>query len=258
MGNLCFHLTEFDGPLDLLLHLISKNKVDIYDRPISDILTQYLEYMPDGEDCDIEQASEFAAMAAKLIYIKSRMLLPHTAENSEDDDPRNELVDMLVEYKKIKEVVPYLSQMSENGRDVYVKEPSDIDFDNRIVYNYNVSDLLNALEYIKSRSGREKLQIKSMFSGIVGKQRVSVSERSDYILCMLSSGEEVCFKNFFQNAKNKCEVIATFLAALELLKENIIQFRRNENDYIFKVLPINKVNEGSDEINKKEILMKTE
>ena len=95
-----FHLDSFDGPLDLLLHLISKNKVSIYDIPIAEILEQYMAVLREAETMDMDVAGDFIAMAAQLVYIKSRMLLPQREETPGEDDPRAELVDMLLEYQR--------------------------------------------------------------------------------------------------------------------------------------------------------------
>lgn len=238
MENLSFHLSEFDGPLDLLLHLISKNKVSIYNIPIAEILSQYMEYMPEINSCNVEQASEFASMAAKLIYIKSRLLLPKSEEPDEDGgDPRDELAEMLIEYQCIKELVPHLAERLELGRDVYVRERTDIAFEEYgeyVVYDYKASDLIKALGYIKKRTGGKSLLNRaSPFSGIVGKQKVSVKDKSEDIIKLLSSRKRVKFKNFFGKAQGRAEIVAIFLAVLELLRESMVEFERDGNDYIF-------------------------
>ena len=117
MEAMTFHLDAFEGPLDLLLHLISKNKVSIYDIPIAEICEQYMEVLEDARRMDMEVAGDFIAMAAQLIYIKSKMLLP-VYEEEEEDDPRLQLVEMLLEYQRIKEMTPYFRQQTELGRDM--------------------------------------------------------------------------------------------------------------------------------------------
>ena len=120
MKEVTFHLEVFDGPLDLLLHLLSKNKVEIKDIPIAAILDQYLEYIRRMQEFDMEVASEFITMAAQLMYIKSKMLLP-VYEDTAEEDPRAGLVEALLEYQRIKEAGSVLSLRAQIGRDIFVK-----------------------------------------------------------------------------------------------------------------------------------------
>ena len=115
--KMTFHLSAFDGPLDLLLHLIAKNKVNIYDIPISLILEQYMEVLREAQEADMEVAGDFIAMAAQLMLIKSRMLLPKEKnEAEEEEDPRTQLVEQLLEYQRIRVVQPFFRSHSEAGR----------------------------------------------------------------------------------------------------------------------------------------------
>ena len=118
-----FHLDNFDGPLDLLLHLISKNKVSIYDIPIAEILEQYMAVLHEAEHMDLDVAGDFIAMAAQLVYIKSRMLLPKHEEDEAEEDPRAGLVEMLLEYQRLKSATAFFAEKNETGRDIYVKPP---------------------------------------------------------------------------------------------------------------------------------------
>ena len=118
-----FHLDNFDGPLDLLLHLISKNKVSIYDIPIAEILEQYMAVLHEAEHMDLDVAGDFIAMAAQLVYIKSRMLLPKHEEDEDGEDPRAGLVEMLLEYQRLKSATAFFAEKNETGRDIYVKPP---------------------------------------------------------------------------------------------------------------------------------------
>lgn len=120
--KITFHLSAFDGPLDLLLHLIAKNKVNIYDIPISLILEQYMEILREAQEADMEVAGDFIAMAAQLMLIKSRMLLPKEKnEEDEEEDPRAMLVEQLLEYQRIREVQPYFKRHSDVGRDILTR-----------------------------------------------------------------------------------------------------------------------------------------
>ena len=121
-----FHLDSFDGPLDLLLHLISKNKVSIYDIPIAEILEQYMEVLREAETMDMDVAGDFIAMAAQLVYIKSRMLLPQREETPGEDDPRAELVDMLLEYQRFRQATAFFREKGEEGADMLTKAPEPL------------------------------------------------------------------------------------------------------------------------------------
>lgn len=126
--KITFHLSAFDGPLDLLLHLIAKNKVNIYDIPISLILEQYMEILREAQEADMEVAGDFIAMAAQLMLIKSRMLLPKEKnEEDEEEDPRAMLVEQLLEYQRIREVQPYFKRHSDVGRDILTRPPEPIE-----------------------------------------------------------------------------------------------------------------------------------
>ena len=151
MEAMTFHLDAFEGPLDLLLHLISKNKVSIYDIPIAEICEQYMEVLEDARRMDMEVAGDFIAMAAQLIYIKSKMLLP-VYEEEDEDDPRLQLVEMLLEYQRIKEMTPYFRQQTELGRDIYVKQPELLDRNVPVEYHHSVEDLLRAARAILEKA----------------------------------------------------------------------------------------------------------
>ena len=134
MKKLSLKLEVFEGPLDLLMYLIQKNKVNIYDIPISEITHQYLEYLNEIPVPNLEVASKFVAMAARLLYIKSKMLLPKhdtLEDDMEDDDPRKELVDKLIEYKKYKEISLYLKQKN-RYKNIYYKQPENIEIDDNM------------------------------------------------------------------------------------------------------------------------------
>ena len=122
-----FHLDSFDGPLDLLLHLISKNKVSIYDIPIAEILEQYMAVLREAETMDMDVAGDFIAMAAQLVYIKSRMLLPKREETPEEDDPRTELVDMLLEYQRFRQATAFFREKGEEGADMLTRPPETLE-----------------------------------------------------------------------------------------------------------------------------------
>ena len=167
---LTYHLETFDGPLDLLLHLISKNKVNIYDIPIAQILEQYMEQLRRMEEMDLEVTSDFVAMAAQLMYIKSKMLLPVYPEEGEED-PRKPLVEALLEYKKCKKASGLLEERMELGRDLYTKPPEVQKREEKPEYHYTAQVLQKAIETILQRRERRSPPPLRLFHGVVGESR---------------------------------------------------------------------------------------
>lgn len=218
MDKICYKLDGFEGPLDLLLHLISKNKVSIYDIPIVEITDQYLEAIEGIEESSIENASEFIVLAAQLIYIKSKMLLPKE-EDEEEEDPREELAQRLIEYQKFKEASQELRKSEFWSRYMVFKEAEKIDFP---VPEYNVrhsvGDLLDAFDAIMQRKIRKKKPEKRAFAGIVGREKVSVDDMAKKVENRLSGVKRLKFSALFKEEDSKPEMIATFLAILEMIK----------------------------------------
>ncbi len=221
--ELTFRLEIFDGPLDLLLELIAKNKVNIYDIPIALILDQYLEYIHQMDLFNLEIASEFIVMAAQLMVIKSRLLLPKAEEAEED--PRQELVDLLLEYKRAKQAAEVLHtlEFSYGGR--FEKPPSvleDLPSDKEYKLTHELRILTEAyrrvfernIELAESRENAEKLD-----TLIRTTRHVSVGEKIRHVLTKLSVGSgKYEFEKLFENAESRNEIVATFLAVLELIK----------------------------------------
>jgi len=223
MTEIQYHLSTFDGPLDLLLHLISKNKVNIYDIPIAEILEQYDAALENMEIRDLDLESEFVAMSAQLLYIKSKMLLPRHDEGIEEEDPRATLVQMLLEYQKFKEVSTLLSTKYEVGRDIFVKEPEIITPDKTYKFSHNKTDLSDAIIKMLDRADNALPPPVSRFTGIVGREIYSVSAKVAFILKRILNAGKVGFKSLFSKVKTKSEVVATFLAVLELCKSGKIK-----------------------------------
>ena len=218
MDKICYKLEGFEGPLDLLLHLISKNKVSIYDIPIVEITDQYLEAIEGIEDSDIENASEFIVLAAQLIYIKSKMLLPKD-EEEEEEDPREELAQRLLEYQKYKEASHELRKSEFWSRYMIFKEAEKIDFPvPEYDVQHEVTDLIDAFEAIMQRRIRRKKPEKKAFAGIVGREKVSVDDMAKKVERMLSGVKNLKFSRLFREEDSKPEMIATFLAVLEMIK----------------------------------------
>lgn len=223
-----FHLENFDGPLDLLLHLIAKNKVSIYDIPIAVILDQYMEVLHAAEAMDLDIAGDFVAMAAQLVYIKSKMLLPRHEED-EEDDPRAGLVEMLLEYQRLKEITPYFREKGELGRDIFVKPPENLGEAPK-EYLQSVNDLVRAANNMLRKAQRRIPPPASAFSGIVGREPVPVETRITAILRRFIRSVRVPFRRLFDDAKNRSEIVATFLAVLELSKTRRILLEGDGED----------------------------
>ena len=211
-----FHLEHFDGPLDLLLHLIAKNKVSIYDIPIAQILDQYMAVLHAAQAMDLDVTGDFVAMASQLVYIKSKMLLPRH-EEEEEEDPRANLVEMLLEYQRIKEAAGYFRQKGEVGRDIFVRQPENLG-DAPREYRQSVGDLIRAANNLLRRAQRRVPPPASAFSGIVGREPVPVEGRITAILRRFIHNLRLPFKRLFDDVKSRSEIVATFLAVLELSK----------------------------------------
>ena len=222
MAEITYHLDVFDGPLDLLLHLISKNKLNIYDIPIVEILDQYNEALAEMKERDLAITCDFVAMSAHLLYIKSKMLLPKYDDIDDEEDPRARLVEMLIEYQRIKEVSETLNSRAEKGLDMYTKMPEQITPDKSYKYSHDRIDLrlaiLNMLERAETKIPPKVVN----FVGIVGREVYSVGKKVSYILNRLLSSKKTSFIDLFDSVKTRSEVVATFLAVLELCKTNRI------------------------------------
>lgn len=223
-----FHLENFDGPLDLLLHLIAKNKVSIYDIPIAEILDQYMEVLHTAEAMDLDVAGDFVAMAAQLVYIKSKMLLPRY-EEEEEEDPRTSLVEMLLEYQRIKETASFFREKGELGRDIFVKPPEHLG-DTPKEYRQSVNDLIRAANNMLRRAQRRIPPPASAFSGIVGREPVPVEGRITSILKRFLHHVRLPFRRLFDDARSRSEIVATFLAVLELSKNRRIRLEGDGED----------------------------
>lgn len=212
----------FEGPMDLLLHLIRKHELDIYDIPIALITQQYLEYLELMKSLDIEVAGDFLVMASTLTHIKSKMLLP-ASENPESDeegiDPRAELVQRLLEYKRFKDAAMLLEEREALWSRVYTR-PSDAApdvpaEDEPLLFDFHLFDLLAALKDVMSRVPDVQFEITP--------ESISITEKISYILERLEESEGVLFADLFAESTSKMEVIVTFLALLELIKTRVVR-----------------------------------
>lgn len=231
MEKLSFKLEVFEGPLDLLLFLIQKNKVSIYDIPVSLITEQYMEYLKLMETHDLEISSEFLVMAARLLYIKSKMLLPkhEELEGEEEEDPRQELILNLVEYKKYKEVSKFFSDRKNICDFLYFKNSVNTD-DFKINVNapMEVDALTKAFEKVMKRFEDKLPPSKMLFSGMVGREPVSVKSKMKSVTTALRISGQVSFDDLFTEAQSRSEIVAIFLAVLELVRNNEVGFESVE------------------------------
>ena len=228
MKEVTFHLEVFDGPLDLLLHLLSKNKVEIKDIPIASILDQYLEYIRQMKEFDLEVASEFITMAAQLMYIKSKMLLP-VYEDENQEDPRASLVEALLEYQRIKEAGSVLSLRAQIGRDLFVKGQEQLEKEkSAFIGSYSYEVLTRALEDILQRAQRKLPPPVTAFQGIVGRETVPVDDKIGEIVRLFVKKPKLSFEKLVLSAKSRSEIVAIFLAVLELSKTRKIMIEETE------------------------------
>lgn len=215
MTQLSFRLSDFEGPLDLLLHLIAKHKLDILNIEISELLRQYLSFIENREDRDLEVASEFLEMAARLVHIKTVMLLPRHEE--EADDLKNRLTGELMEYQLCKLAANQLSVMAEENR-LYVRAPMALETDLTYRLTHPASMLLEAAGVATGRAVRRQALRPAVFSNIVKRRVVSVSSRIIHLMRKLYRNPDSRFSALFEDQRDRSELVATFLAVLELIK----------------------------------------
>lgn len=224
-------LEVFEGPLDLLLHLIDKNKVNIYDIPIVMITEQYMEYVNAMEKKDLNVVSEFLVMAATLLDIKSRMLLPaEVNEEGEEEDPRAELVQKLLEYKMYKYMSYELKDMYMDADRSLFKQPTlpkeveeykqPVDLE-KLVGDMNLTALHAIFEDIMKRQENKIDPIRSKF-GKIEKEEVSLEDKMVYVQEFIAEHKHFSFRELLERSASKVQVIVTFLAVLELIKTGSI------------------------------------
>ena len=230
-----FKLDVFEGPLDLLLHLIQKNKINIYDIPIKLVVDQYFEYLHQADHTDLELSSEFIVVAAQLLQIKSRMLLPKQDSDEEGPDPRDELAHRLLEYQKVKGLAEYLGEHYITQDNMYYKMPDFIEsefIDNSLI-NVNMDKLIHAFENVFKRTLTYESRSDDTIHEIVHTKRVSIFSKVKQLLRILKEKGNISFDSFFYEMQSKNEVIAGFLAILELLKlDRIFVIEKNGNTTI--------------------------
>jgi segregation and condensation protein A len=222
-------LSNFEGPLDLLLFLIKKEEIDIYDIPIASITKQYLEYIELMRELDLEVAGEFILMAATLIRIKVRMLLPRTPEEEEEaeEDPRAELVRQLIEYKRFKEVAETFSEFEEKQRRMFPrvyfdwtkKYSKQESVDDEFLKDVTMFDLLSAFKTVIENMPK-------VTTHEVGTISVTIDDQIDFIMKRIEEKERVGFTEVMNMLKTRVIIIVTFMAILELLRTHRIRIQQ--------------------------------
>lgn len=224
-------LNIFQGPLDLLLELIKKNKMDIYDIPIAVITEQYLEYLEIIQLSNMETVGDYLSLAAELGYIKSRMLLPNPVEEEEEDieDPRAELVRRLIEYEKYRKIADELNEMSILGREVFTRgsnfneEFGEPDVETEMVK----TDMWSLIDAFREFCKRRQLDFTEDLTFEV--ESFSVRERSQQIVEMLRNKGQIYFHDIFGERPRKVDIVITFIALLEMVKSGLAGVTQSRN-----------------------------
>ena len=224
-------IPAFEGPFDLLLHLIKENKVDIYDIPIAVITGQYLQYLEMMEELDLDMAGDFLVMAATLIHIKSRMLLPvdEEAPGEEQEDPRLELIQRLLEYQTFKDASLGLREKEEEWMNIFHREPikdeeaeAESTEPELYLFDVNLFDLLGALKEILNTAPPEIVRIT--------REALTVKDKISHIMEMLENNDTVRFEDLFKEDRSRIQIVVTFVALLELIRLGLVRAYQ-ENDF---------------------------
>lgn len=240
-------LPEFEGPMDLLLHLIRENKVDIYDIPISLITGRYLEYIEIMKELDLEIAGEFLVMAATLIQIKSRMLLPPDEDvpQEEAEDPRFELVQRLLEYRAFKDAASILKEREEEAMKIFGRSPGELEKAEApepelFLFDVNLFDLLAAFKKILENAPPEMR--------IISRETLTVKDRMMHIADIIEKLESIRFEDLFGDVFSRVQLIVTFLALLELLRLGLARvYQENQFGNIWIINPLNQQSSVEDQ-----------
>ena len=216
----------FEGPLDLLLYLIKKEEVDIYEVNLTKLATQFIEHVELMRSFDLEVAGEFLVMASTLMFIKSRELLPVEQQvvvegEDEGEDPRWELIRQLVEYKKFKDAAAQLQTLELRQENIFTRRPGKLDFESStapVKTEAGIFDLLNAVNAVLKRFQQKEAGTREIFE-----DKWTVSEKMESVLATITSRGSVKFSELFATAANRSEVVCTFLALLELIRLKQLQ-----------------------------------
>jgi segregation and condensation protein A len=221
----------FEGPMDLLVHLIKKAEVDIYDIPISQITSQYLEYLEWMKQMNIDFAGDFVLMASTLTHIKSRMLLPPQAGEEEEEDPRLEITRPLLEYLRIKSAAEQLAERNLLGEKTFTRKPDTDTLENvknSDVIRIGLFELIDAFQRILDK-------VTSGHRVDLTRDRISVQERINQLTEMLETKESMTFDELFADNRQRSDIIVTFLAILEMAKLSLIRIAQHVPTGIIRI-----------------------
>jgi segregation and condensation protein A len=229
-----FRLPVFEGPLDLLLHLIRENKIDIYDIPIVEITNQYLEYIGLMKELNLEIAGEYIVMAATLIHIKSRTILPPAVEEVDEpvEDPRSELVRRLLEYQSYKDTTAHFRKREEIWKNVFYRplpDKDDFQFEPEpVLFEASAFDLISAFKKLLERAPEQAIEIT--------RETLTVTDRINYIVERLEREDGVRFEELFEEGFTRMTLIVTFLAVLEVVRLGLVKIYQEKEFGIIWVM----------------------
>lgn len=224
-------LDAFEGPLDMLLYLIKRQNLDILALPIADITRQYMEYIELMQEMRLELAAEYLVMAAMLAEIKSRMLLPRPVEDSEEEDPRSELIRRLQEYERIKHAAQDLDELPREQRNTFPVDVLQAEYvEEKRVPDVDLKDLFSAIKEVMRR-------VEMNAHHAIAREPLSIRERMTRILSTLSVDDFMPFSSFFDAEEGRSGVVVTFVAILELLKQRTIEIVQSQSFATIYVKP---------------------
>ena len=222
-------IDNFEGPLDLLLHLVKEDNIDILDIKVEEITDKYLEYIKREEELNINIAASYLVMASELMYLKSKSLLPVVKkddEEAEDEEiTRENLINRLIEYKRYKEMTPVFKELEEERKKIYIKAPEKVSnyVDNTLVGEASVDDLIEAFKRFLERKEEEK-----PLETTIARKEYSVKERKNNIRNILKVKKKAYFEELFEEY-NRPVVVVTFLSILEMVKEKSVVISQDRN-----------------------------
>lgn len=224
MEKISYKINDFEGPLDLLLVLIKKNKLNIYDIQISELLEQYMNYIAGLKEQDMDVSSEFLEMAARLIYIKTALMLP---KHEEAETLKQELTDQLLEYRQYQEIA---KKLTERIRFDFISRTAEkISFDTSYSKRHKITELLEAYANCVESKNNRRLPSEKDFSVIISRKFFSVFSKISSILSKLKKERSISYNSLFYESKSKSEIVATFLAVLELIKDKKVVLSEEGN-----------------------------
>ncbi len=222
-------INNFEGPLDLLLHLVKESNIDILDIKVEEIAEKYLEYIKHEEEININISSSYLVMASELMYLKSKSLLPNTKKEEKEDEEeeltKETLINKLIEYQKYKEMTTIFKNLEENRKKIYIKSPEKESnyIDTKVVGASNIEELTNALKIFLERKEKEK-----PLETTITQKEYSVKERKNSIKGVLKIKKKVYLEELFEEY-NRPVVVVTFLSILEMVKEKEISIIQDKN-----------------------------